>query len=100
MTILVTGAAGFIGYNVANLLMTRGERVIGIDNLNDYYDPALKQARLAALRTRHGNSFSFEPVDFGDQQALEDFASRHQFDRIVHLGAQAGVGYSLINPQA
>ena len=100
MTILVTGAAGFIGYNVATTLMARGERVVGIDNLNDYYDPALKQARLAALRTRHGNAFSFEQVDFGDQQALEDFAGRHEFDRIVHLGAQAGVGYSLINPQA
>ena len=100
MTILVTGAAGFIGYNVATMLMARGERVVGIDNLNDYYDPALKQARLAALRTRHGNAFSFEQVDFGDQQALEDFAGRHEFDRIVHLGAQAGVGYSLINPQA
>ena len=100
MTILVTGAAGFIGYNVANTLMARGERVVGIDNLNDYYDPVLKQARLAALRDRHGNGFAFEPVDFGDQQALEDFSTRHQFDRIVHLGAQAGVGYSLVNPQA
>ena len=100
MTILVTGVAGFIGYNVATTLMARGERVVGIDNLNDYYDPALKQARLAALRTRHGTAFSFEQVDFGDQQALEDFAGRHEFDRIVHLGAQAGVGYSLINPQA
>ena len=100
MTILVTGAAGFIGFNVAKALMARGERVVGIDSLNDYYDPALKQARLAALRTRHGNGFAFEQVDFGDQQALEAFAGRHQFDRIIHLGAQAGVGYSLINPQA
>ena len=100
MTILVTGAAGFIGFNVANALMARGERVVGIDSLNDYYDPALKQARLAALRGRHGNAFAFEQVDFGDQQALEDFAARHIFDRIVHLGAQAGVGYSLVNPQA
>jgi UDP-glucuronate 4-epimerase len=100
MTILVTGAAGFIGYHVAAALMTRGERVVGIDNLNDYYDPALKQARLATLRGSHGNRFAFEQVDFGDQDALAGFAQRHQFDRIVHLGAQAGVGYSLINPQA
>ncbi len=100
MTILVTGAAGFIGFNVAHALMARGERVVGIDNLNDYYDPALKHARLAALRDVHGNSFAFEQVDFGDQQALEDFAQRHKFDRIVHLGAQAGVRYSLVNPQA
>jgi UDP-glucuronate 4-epimerase len=100
MTILVTGAAGFIGFNVANVLMARGEHVIGIDSLNDYYDPALKQARLAELRRLHGNVFAFEQIDFGDQQALEDFASRHEFDRIVHLGAQAGVGYSLVNPQA
>lgn len=100
MTILVTGAAGFIGFHVASALMARGERVVGIDSLNDYYDPTLKQARLAALRANHGNSFAFEQIDFSDQQALEDFATRHQFDRIVHLGAQAGVGYSLVNPQA
>ena len=100
MTILITGAAGFIGFHVAHQLMARGERVLGIDSLNDYYDPSLKQARLTALRAAHGNAFAFEQVDFSDQSALEDFAGRHQFDRIVHLGAQAGVGYSLINPQA
>jgi UDP-glucuronate 4-epimerase len=100
MTILVTGAAGFIGYHLAHALMGRGERVVGIDNLNDYYDPALKHARLAALRDGHGNSFAFEQVDFGDAQALDEFARRHHFDRIAHLGAQAGVGYSLVNPQA
>ena len=100
MTILVTGAAGFIGYHLAHRLMARGERVVGIDSLNDYYDPALKQSRLSALRGSHGNAFAFEQIDFGDQQALEAFAGRHKFDRIVHLGAQAGVGYSLVNPQA
>ena len=100
MTILITGAAGFIGYNVANALMSRGERVVGIDNLNDYYDPALKHARLAALHDRHGKAFAFEQVDFGDQQALEAFAEGVEFDSIIHLGAQAGVRYSLINPQA
>jgi UDP-glucuronate 4-epimerase len=100
MTILVTGAAGFIGFHVANALMSRGERVVGIDSLNDYYDPTLKQARLTALRKNHGNGFAFEQIDFSDMAALESFAARHEFDRIVHLGAQAGVGYSLVNPQA
>ena len=100
MTLLVTGAAGFIGSSVAMALLDRGEQVIGIDNLNDYYDPALKRARLDRLAEAHGNAFTFEQVDFGDQQALEQFAAPHRFDRIVHLGAQAGVRYSLVNPQA
>ena len=100
MTILVTGAAGFIGSSVSRTLLARGEEVVGIDSLNDYYDPALKQARVAALRSAHGNAFGFEQVDFSDQGALEQFAGRHRFKRIVHLGAQAGVGYSLIDPQA
>ena len=100
MTLLVTGAAGFIGYSVSMALLDRGEQVIGIDNLNDYYDPALKRARLERLKTAHGNAFTFEQVDFGDHDALDAFAKPHQFDRIVHLGAQAGVRYSLINPQA
>ena len=100
MTLLVTGAAGFIGSSVAKALLERGEQVIGIDNLNDYYDPALKHARLDRIRAAHGNAFTFEQVDFGDQHALEVFAKPHRFDRIVHLGAQAGVRYSLVNPQA
>src|SRR5688572_24859849 len=100
MTLLVTGAAGFIGSHVAMELLGRGEQVIGIDNLNDYYDPKLKQARLDRLKAAHGNAFTFEKVDFGDQEALEAFAKPHRFDRIVHLGAQAGVRYSLVNPQA
>jgi len=100
MTLLVTGAAGFIGAAVAMALLDRGEQVVGIDNLNDYYDPALKKARLERLRQAHGNSFSFERVDFSDQGALEAFARPHQFNRIVHVGAQAGVRYSLVNPQA
>ena len=89
MTLLVTGAAGFIGSSVAKALLERGEQVIGIDNLNDYYDPALKHARLEQLRAAHGNAISFEQVDFGEQQALEAFAAPHRFDRIIHLGAQA-----------
>ena len=100
MTVLVTGAAGFIGSSTAHALLQRGEEVIGIDNLNDYYDPALKLARIERLRQAHGNAFTFEQVDFGDQDALTAFAEPHRFDRIVHVGAQAGVRYSLVNPQA
>ena len=100
MTLLVTGAAGFIGSSVAKALLERGEQVIGIDNLNDYYDPALKRARLERIASEHGNAFTFEQVDFGDQEALEAFAAPHKFDRIVHFGAQAGVRYSLVNPHA
>jgi UDP-glucuronate 4-epimerase len=100
MTLLVTGVAGFIGSHVAKALLERGEQVIGIDNLNDYYEPALKQARLERINAAHGNAFSFEQVDFGDQEAVEAFARPHRFDRIVHLGAQAGVRYSLVDPQA
>ena len=100
MTILVTGAAGFIGYSTARRLLQRGERVVGIDNLNNYYDVSLKEARLASLRRDFGNAFAFDRVDFADNAALTDFAARHQFDRIVHLGAQAGVRYSIENPSA
>ena len=100
MTVLVTGAAGFIGSSTADALLRRGEEVIGIDNLNDYYDPALKMARVERLRDAFGNAYTFEQVDFGDQDALNAFAEPHRFDRIVHVGAQAGVRYSLVNPQA
>jgi len=100
MTLLVTGVAGFIGSSVAKALLERGEQVIGIDNLNDYYDPAIKLARLDRLNAAHGSAFAFEKADFGDQEALEAFAGPHDFSRIVHLGAQAGVRYSLVNPQA
>ncbi len=97
MTVLVTGAAGFIGMHTARALLDRGERVVGIDNLNAYYDPALKRARLAELEGRNG--FSFEPIDFSDRAAMTDFDARHpEIDRIVHLGAQAGVRYSIREP--
>jgi UDP-glucuronate 4-epimerase len=98
MTILVTGTAGFIGYHVSRLLLERGEDVVGIDNLNDYYDPALKEARLAALPAT--NRFRFIKVDFADHAALEAALAGIAFDRIVHLGAQAGVRYSIDNPRA
>jgi UDP-glucuronate 4-epimerase len=100
MAVLVTGAAGFIGAATARVLLDRGDDVVGIDNLNDYYDPSLKQARLDNVARQYGNRFCFERVDFADADALKALAETHQFDSIVHLGAQAGVRYSLENPQA
>ena len=100
MAVLVTGAAGFIGSATSLALLDRGETVIGIDNLNDYYDPSLKLARLDRISKRYDNSFRFERVDFADMAALERLAKDTQFDRIVHLGAQAGVRYSMENPSA
>jgi UDP-glucuronate 4-epimerase len=97
MAVLVTGAAGFIGMHLCQRLMARGEQVIGIDNLNDYYSVQLKKDRLATLE---GEAFTFEKVDFSDHEALEKALSGKDFDRIVHLGAQAGVRYSLTHPRA
>ena len=98
--ILVTGAAGFIGAALADALMARGQPVIGIDNLNDYYPVSLKHARLERLARRHGNQFVFHALDFSDMAALDAALAPHRFGAIVHLGAQAGVRYSLDNPQA
>jgi UDP-glucuronate 4-epimerase len=100
LTTLITGAAGFIGYHLAGRLLARGEPVIGIDIVNDYYDPQLKRDRIADLKARHGNGFTFIQVDFADHAALEGALAPHQFDRIAHLGAQAGVRYSIDNPRA
>ena len=100
MAVLVTGAAGFIGAAISRALLERGGEVVGIDNLNEYYDPKLKQARLANLQQQFGNRFRFERVDFADAGALNDFTDTIEIDGIVHLGAQAGVRYSLENPQA
>lgn len=97
MAVLVTGAAGFIGMHVIRALLARGESVIGIDNLNDYYDPALKHARLAEL-DRQGGDFTFHQLDFADAEALQTALADTKIDRIVHLGAQAGVRYSLEAP--
>lgn len=98
MKILVTGAAGFIGMHVSQVLLARGEQVVGLDNLNDYYDPRLKEARLARLEP-HVN-FSFVRMDVADRPGMEALFAREKFDRVVHLAAQAGVRYSLQNPHA
>ena len=99
MAILVTGAAGFIGYHVAQSLLDRGERVVGIDCLNDYYDVRLKHARLRRLEAKPG--FTFQKIDIADRDAVFEFiASQRDIDGIVHLAAQAGVRYSLVNPYA
>ncbi len=100
MTILVTGVAGFIGSHVARRLIARGEAVVGIDNLNDYNPVALKQDRLAAVAAQAGGSFDFHRIDFADMAALEATVAGLEIDRIVHLGAQAGVRYSITNPHA
>ncbi|MFO0963578.1 MAG: NAD-dependent epimerase [Phycisphaerales bacterium] len=96
MTTLVTGAAGFIGSAVAQRLLEQGERVVGLDNLNDYYDPALKRARLARLEGRPG--FEFVRMDLADRAAIAGLFQRHGFERVAHLGAQAGVRYAAENP--
>ena len=100
MSTLVTGAAGFIGYHVTKRLLARGDEVIGIDNLNPYYDPQLKRARVADLERAFEGRFRFAKLDFSDAEALESALGPMDFDRIVHLGAQAGVRYSIDNPRA
>ena len=100
MTVLVTGAAGFIGYHLSERLLARGDRVIGIDCVNDYYDPQIKRDRIADLRARHGDALTFIEVDFSDHAALDAALAPYDFDRIAHLGAQAGVRYSIENPRA
>src|SRR3954466_13946368 len=100
MSVLVTGAAGFIGAATSRAFLDRGETVVGIDNLNEYYDPSLRQARLDRLAAHFGERFRFERVDFADADALKRVAEANEFDRIVHLGAQAGVRYSIDNPDA
>lgn len=97
MTVLVTGAAGFIGYHVSEALLARGVAVTGIDNLNDYYDVRLKEARLARLAEKA--SFRFLKLDFSDREAMLALGNE-DFSHVVHLGAQPGVRYSLINPYA
>ena len=98
MKILVTGAAGFIGSHTSLLLLARGDTVVGLDNLNDYYDVQLKLDRLARL-TPHEN-FRFVKLDVADREGMEKLFAEEKFDKVIHLAAQAGVRYSLVNPHA
>ena len=98
MNILVTGAAGFIGSFTAHQLLDRGDRVVGLDNMNDYYDPTLKQARLARLQAR--GDFTFTQLDLCDVDGMKSMFAKNKFDRVIHLAAQAGVRYSIENPMA
>ena len=100
MNILVTGAAGFIGHAVTRALLARGDTVTGIDNLNDYYAVQLKHDRLADLGQPSNAAFTFHHLDFADDTALDAALAWQRFDAIIHLGAQAGVRYSLENPRA
>ena len=95
---LVTGAAGFIGFHLAERLLERGETVVGLDNLNDYYDVSLKEARLAQLKSNE--RFSFVKLDIADRDAMQSLFESAPFDVVIHLAAQAGVRYSLENPAA
>ena len=96
--ILVTGAAGFIGFHIARQLLAEGRDVVGLDNLNSYYDPALKQARLDILREQ--SRFGFEQLDLADRASIARLFARHRFAAVVHLAAQAGVRHSIDHPHA
>lgn len=96
MTIILTGAAGFIGFHVARSLLDRGENIIGIDNLNAYYEVSLKQARLDQLKKYE--NFVFKQIDIANIDELNDLFEKHKAEKVIHLAAQAGVRYSLINP--
>ena len=98
MKVLVTGAAGFIGFHTCRRLLQRGDRVMGLDNLNDYYDVRLKQARLAILEQQPG--FGFVRLDVADRARMQRFFAETSLERVVHFAAQAGVRYSLTHPHA
>ena len=95
--ILITGVAGFIGYHLADKLLSKNYQIIGIDNLNDYYDPILKQDRLNNLKKF--SNFEFHKIDFIQNNELTSIFNNNQFNQVIHLGAQAGVRYSITNPQ-
>jgi len=98
MKVLVTGAAGFIGFFTAARFLSRGDEVVGLDNLNDYYDVSLKNARLEQLQRRPG--FRFVRMDIADTEQIRKLFETEQFERVVHLGAQAGVRYSIQDPHS
>lgn len=98
MKVLVTGAAGFIGFHLSKYLLARGDEVIGLDNMNDYYDVSLKEARLAQLQGQ--DNFSFVRIDLSDRESIAQLFKDEQFEKVVNLAAQAGVRYSLENPHA
>src|SRR5205809_4060758 len=98
MKILVTGAAGFIGFHVSLKLLARGDSVVGLDNLNSYYDVKLKEARLDQLKQERG--FRFVRGELADSRVMPDMLRAEKFDSVIHLAAQAGVRYSLTNPHA
>ena len=97
-TILVTGAAGFIGYHLSEALLARGDRVVGLDNVNPYYSVELKRARIARLQRHDG--FALREMELADRDAVAKLFAAERFDRVVNLAAQAGVRYSLENPHA
>ncbi|MEA1988685.1 MAG: NAD-dependent epimerase [Pseudomonadota bacterium] len=101
--VLVTGSAGFIGFHLIQKILERGDEIVGIDNLNDYYDPQLKQDRLAILNAHaHADAakYNFIQLDLADRKGIEQLFNEHKFDVVVNLGAQAGVRYSIENPNA
>ena len=98
MKILITGVAGFIGSTLALRLLQRGDQVHGIDNMNNYYDVSLKEARLARCTSNAG--FTFQKLDIADRRGMQELFASHRFDRVMHLAAQAGVRYSIDNPHA
>jgi hypothetical protein len=98
MKVLVTGAAGFIGNHTAKKLLERGDEVVGLDNLNEYYDPTLKRARLSRLQGF--SNWRFRKLDLADRSGMQELFKTEKFDRVVHLAAQAGVRYSIENPMA
>jgi UDP-glucuronate 4-epimerase len=100
MATLVTGVAGFIGFHVAQRMLARGDDIVGIDCINDYYSVQLKQDRLAELERSSNRKLQFEQVDFAEHEALDKTLAKHDIDRIIHLGAQAGVRYSIEQPRA
>ena len=98
MKILITGAAGFIGFHIAERLLAQGHAVVGLDNLNDYYEVSLKRARLARIESRP--NFRFIQLDLADRAAMAELFAREKFERVIHLGAQAGVRYSIDHPHS